>query len=185
VITRFELLVIVRNQVRDRALVRRALALEAVLRGLARAAGADEALWGLAGLGADIDVRLAAGNPARRGLVAAEILATEGVPEEATSALAARLAGAPDTLAPLARALVLGETLVALALADLDDAESGMTLAALEPAQLAHRLARAARRGDAAALRALACADHLGLGVDAAAAAAHAGLVEARQDLGL
>src|SRR6185503_18690153 len=60
---------------------------------LARETGADPALWGLAGLGAGIDGKLAAGNPERRGVMAEELLLTEGVPAEAAAAARASRAG--------------------------------------------------------------------------------------------
>ena len=197
-LSRFELFVILRNQVRDRALVRRALALEAVCAALARLVGArapwnadadadadadvdvaaDAELWGLAGLGADIDVVLTAGNPARRGLVAEEILATEGLPPEAARAARDRFQLEPAAMSALARALVVADALVAIALAAEEP------LDALEPVHLARRLGKAARRGEDSAERALSCLEGLGLDLDAAAAAAVAALRAAREDLG-
>ena len=111
-LSRFELFIVVRNQVRDRTLVDRALAVEAEMERLATLLGHDAELWGLCGLGADIDVRLTAQHPERRGVVAEELLLAEGAPAEIAAAARARHEGAPERMAPLARALVLAEALV-------------------------------------------------------------------------
>jgi predicted hydrolase (HD superfamily) len=177
-LSRFELFVILRNQVRDKALARRALAVEAVCAALARLVGGDAVLWGLVGLGADIDVVLTAGNPARRGLVAAEILVTEGLPAEAARAASERFELEPAAMSPLARALVVADALVQVVFA------AEVALEELEPAYLAHRIAKAARRGEDSAERALACLDLLGADLEAAAAAAMAALRAASEDLG-
>jgi predicted hydrolase (HD superfamily) len=108
-LSRFELLMVVRNQLRDRALVDRALAVEAAMERLAAALGADPTLWGLAGLGADIDVRLTAHHPERLGLVAEELLLAEGAPAEVAAAARARHEAPPERMPPLARALVVAE----------------------------------------------------------------------------
>ena len=120
---RFELFLALRNQVADRGRVKRALAVEAVMEELATALGHDPGLWGLAGLGADIDVELTAQNPDRRGGVAEELLLTEGVP--AAAAAAARLFrdGAVTGLPPLVQGLVVADAAVDIVagLAGLDE----------------------------------------------------------------
>jgi predicted hydrolase (HD superfamily) len=180
-IGRLELFIVLRAQLADRALVRRALAVEAVMEELARAAGADVALWGLAGLGCDIDVTLTAHNLERRGAVAEELLRAEGVPAEA--AAAARLMRAPDvdTLPPLARALVVARLLVELAARELS--EPGTRLDDLADGRLAHRWRRLAKRDDPEALRALAAVHPLT--PERAAEAALAGHLRVREDLNL
>ena len=106
-LSRFDLLIVLRNQVRDRGLVQRALAVEAVMEELAGALGHDPALWGLAGLGADIDVRMTAQHPERRGVVAEELLLAEGAPAEVAAAARARHQSPPGQMTTLARALVV------------------------------------------------------------------------------
>ena len=176
-ISRFELYVVLRAQLRDKALLRRALAKEAVCAALAAAVGADAELWGLSGLGADIDAVLTAENPQRRGAVAEELLRAEGAPADAAAAARTCRADAPELLSPLARGLVVADALVDAFIGTeekLDD---------LTPAHLALPLAKAARRGDASAERALVCLGLLGLDVDRAAAAALEGLRGAAGDL--
>jgi len=136
---------------------------------LARLHGGDEAIWGLAGLGADLDATLTAGNPGGRGPVIEELLLTEGLPPEVAAAARARHEGEPETLLPLARGLVVASTLV--------DAALALGLDGLTPAHLAGRLSRDER--------ALACQRLLGLDLDATAAVALAGLVDVREDLRL
>jgi len=176
-ISRFELFVVLRAQVRDRALLRRALAKEAVCGALAATVGADAELWALAGLGADIDAVLTAENPQRRGAVAEELLRAEGVPADAAAAARTSRCDAPELLSPLARGLVVADVLVDFFLA------SEETLEELEPAHFAMPLAKAARRGDPNAERALVCLGLLGLDVDRAAALALEGLRAAAEDL--
>jgi predicted hydrolase (HD superfamily) len=181
-IGRLDLFIVLRNQLADRGLVRRAIAVEAVMEELARAVGADAALWGLAGLGADIDARLAERNPERRGEVAEELLLTEGVPAEAAAAARRFRRGEVGELGPIARGLVAASWLVDRIAVELD--EPGASLDGLEPRALEHRLRRAARREDAAAVRALACLEALALEPARAAEVAVAAHVRVREDLG-
>lgn len=106
---RFELLLALRNQVADRARVRRALVVEATMEELAAELGGDAAVWGLAGLGADIDVMLCAENPERRGVVAEEILLVEGVPAEAAAAVRMFRTAAITAMPSIALALVVAD----------------------------------------------------------------------------
>jgi predicted hydrolase (HD superfamily) len=55
-------------------LIRHSLAAEAVLRGIAVRRGEDADLWGIAGLLHDLDYESTAEDPARHGLVSAEML---------------------------------------------------------------------------------------------------------------
>jgi predicted hydrolase (HD superfamily) len=150
VVNRFDLFLVVRNQLGDRALVRRSLAVEAVMEALARACGGDAELWGLIGLGADIDAALVARNPERRGEVAAQLLRTEGLPAEAVQAVRTFRAGRIADLPPLALALVAASAMVAHLEEDGPDAR-----------MLEHRL----RRGEERPREALAA---LGLDLPAA-----------------
>jgi predicted hydrolase (HD superfamily) len=179
---RFDLFVVLRNQVRDKRLVRRALAVEAVMEELAKAAGADAERWGLAGLGADIDAALCARAPERLGKVASELLLAEGAPADVAAAAATRRAGDPAELAPMAAALCAADALVGEIHAQLEDGG----LDGVQPAAVAHRLRRAVeRRGDEAAKRVLACLERAGVPLELAAEAAVAGMVRVREDLGL
>jgi uncharacterized protein len=124
-LTRFELTIVVRTQLRERALVDRAFAVEAAMEALAARLGQDPELWALAGLGADIDVRLTAHRPDRRGAVAEEILLTEGAPAEVAAAARLRHQASPETMTMLARALVV-------AVAEVDGSEDARTAACRE-----------------------------------------------------
>ncbi len=148
VLGRFELMLVLRNQVGDRALVRRSLAVEAVMEELAGALGHDAVLWGLCGLGADIDAELTAGNPDRRGGVAEELLLTEGAPAEVAAAARLQHGGAVAGMPPLARGLVAAGALVDI-ISELPPDER-------EARTVAFALAKRGRRGDARPLQALA-----------------------------
>lgn len=182
-LTRFELFVILRNQVRDRRQVRRSLAVEAVLEEWAPAAGADVETWRLAGLGAGIDAELCEDNPSRRGEVAEELLLTEGASPEVAAAARERLRLRPEEMSPLAAAVAAAEAFVDDVYAAI---ELGDPLDAIEGFVLARRLVRAAEvRGDEEAIRALACLGRTGLTPERAAELAVAALKRIREDLKL
>ncbi len=63
-------------------LINHSLAVEAVMRRLARHFGEDEELWGLAGLLHDIDYDRTKDDPEKHSLIGAEILQEKGLPEE-------------------------------------------------------------------------------------------------------
>jgi predicted hydrolase (HD superfamily) len=183
-LTRFELMVILRNQVSDRKVVRRSLAVEATLEEWAAELGADATTWAMAGLGANIDAELlAAGDEGRRGEVAEELLLTEGASAEVAAAARQRLAADVDAMPVLAAAVAAAEAIVdeihaALALGD--------GLDGLEPFAVAHRLGRlASKRGDEQAIRTLALLERVGIAPERAAALALAGLQRIREDLRL
>jgi putative nucleotidyltransferase with HDIG domain len=73
---------------------RHMLATEAIMRALAARLGADPDVWGLAGLGHDLDSEETEGDFERHGSVAADALRRLGLPEEAAHAVAAHN---PDT----------------------------------------------------------------------------------------
>jgi predicted hydrolase (HD superfamily) len=183
VLSRFELFVIVRNQVDDRRRLRRSLAIEATMEELAARAGEDAAIWGLAGLGADVDCQLCEHNPAKRGHTAAELLAAEGAPEEVAAAARDRLHRPAGEMSRLAAALFAAEAIV-------DDVygaiEAGDPLDSLEAMAVSRRLGRAAeRRGDEEAKKALECLARVGIAVDDAAELAIAAMKRVREDLRL
>jgi len=76
--TRDEALALLREFNRSASLLNHALAVEAVMRRMARSAGADEDTWGLAGLLHDLDYESFPEQHCRK---AAEILAERGWPE--------------------------------------------------------------------------------------------------------
>lgn len=146
-LTRFELFVILRNQVADRGRVRRSLAHEAGMEALARLVGADATTWGMVGLGAGIDADLTASNPARRGEVAGELLRTEGAAPGIGEAVRARVQDEPERMPVAAAAMVVVEAIVDLAWEEesLDDVDGRV---------IGHRLRRAGGRVAACAARA-------------------------------
>jgi hypothetical protein len=89
VIMREDVLTALRQRVANEQLRRHMLATEAIMRGLALRLGEDPDLWGLAGLGHDLDVEDTEGDFTRHGAVAAEALRELGMPEAAVHAVAA------------------------------------------------------------------------------------------------
>jgi putative nucleotidyltransferase with HDIG domain len=79
----------VTERVTNENLRRHMLATEAIMRGLAVRLGEDPDVWGLAGLGHDLDDELTADDFTRHGDVAAAVLRELGLPEEAAHAVAA------------------------------------------------------------------------------------------------
>jgi len=84
----------VEARVANENLRRHMLATEAIMRALARRLGEDPDVWGLAGLGHDLDAEETEGDFARHGAVAAERLRVLGLPAAAVHAVAAHN---PDT----------------------------------------------------------------------------------------
>lgn len=80
---------LMRERVRTRNLQNHCLAVEAVMRELARYLGEDEELWGLAGLLHDIDYEETKDDPARHSLVGSAFLAELGLPPEVVYAVKA------------------------------------------------------------------------------------------------
>ncbi len=87
-ITREEALELLRAHVSDEKLIKHMLAVEAIMRALARRLGEDEELWGLTGLLHDLDYEETKDDFSRHGLRSAEML--EGkLPEEGLHAIRA------------------------------------------------------------------------------------------------
>lgn len=150
---------------------------------LAARAGADATIWGLAGLGADVDGQLCEHNPDRRGRTAEELLLTEGAPPEVAAAARERLHLGPAEMSPLAAGLCAAEALV-------DDVygtiEAGDPLDSIEALAVARRIARAAeQKGDPEAKRALECLARVGVSLDDAAELTLAAMNRVREDLRL
>ncbi len=85
--TRDQALEFMRAKLTNRNLQKHTLAVEAIMRRLARHFGADEDLWGLAGLLHDIDYESTKGDPARHSLEAADELAGMGLPADVVRAV--------------------------------------------------------------------------------------------------
>ena len=87
-LTREEALSLVKKNVKKRNIVFHMIAVEAVMRGLARYFGEDEDLWGLTGLLHDIDYEKIGGDWEKHGVLAGEIL-KDMVSEEVKRAIKA------------------------------------------------------------------------------------------------
>jgi uncharacterized protein len=79
----------VEARVANENLRRHMLATEAIMRALAVRFGEDPEVWGLVGLGHDLDSEETEGDTTRHGAVAAEALRGLGLPEDAAHAVAA------------------------------------------------------------------------------------------------
>lgn len=87
-ITREEALNLLKKYVKNDKIIKHCLAVEAIMRGLARELGEDEELWGLVGLLHDIDYELTGKDLSKHGLKSMEIV--EGkLPREAIEAIGA------------------------------------------------------------------------------------------------
>jgi len=86
-LTRDESLAFLKEHVKNGNMLKHCLASEAVLRALARKLGADEELWGLAGLLHDIDVELTGADLSVHGMKAHEMLLAKGYPPELAGAV--------------------------------------------------------------------------------------------------
>lgn len=116
-LSREDALRLVREYVKNDRLVKHMLAVEAIMRALARRLGEDEELWGLTGLVHDIDYELTKDNPDRHGLVSVEILKGK-VPDETLNAIRAhnpRIGRAPETA--MEKALVASDAISGLLIA--------------------------------------------------------------------
>jgi predicted hydrolase (HD superfamily) len=134
--TRFEAFLLLRRRVRDRGLVKRCLAVEAVLEELAPRFGGDVATWGLAGLLHEVDAEFTENNPKSKGTVAADIVRSDGGPAEVVRALKGFRGPGPHA-DPLTRALAAA---VPAAMIVLDLATSREALENLGSVELASAL---------------------------------------------
>ncbi|MCL6612594.1 MAG: HDIG domain-containing protein [Peptococcaceae bacterium] len=87
--TRQEALDLLKENLENRNLFKHSLAVEAVMRELARHFGEDEEAWGLAGLLHDIDYDRTKDDPDRHSLEGARLLEEKGLPEEIVYAVKA------------------------------------------------------------------------------------------------
>jgi uncharacterized protein len=86
-LSREEALALAKKYITDRRLVRHVLAVEAVMKALARKLGREEERWGLAGLLHDIDIELVDRDFTIHGSQAAGILSEHGIDEEIIDAI--------------------------------------------------------------------------------------------------
>lgn len=84
---REEALEFVRSKVKNDRLIKHMLAVEAVMRALAKRLGEDVGIWGLAGLVHDLDYDETVKDPERHGKVGAAYLREMGVAEHITRAV--------------------------------------------------------------------------------------------------
>ena len=87
--TREEAYELAKSRLKNRNLFKHVLAVEAVMRALARHFGEDEERWGLAGLLHDLDYEETKDDPERHTLVTAELLQNYDVDEEIVHAIKA------------------------------------------------------------------------------------------------
>ncbi|MCD6443103.1 MAG: HD domain-containing protein [Thermotogae bacterium] len=86
---REEALALVKKHVKNKNLVKHMIAVEAVMRELARRLNEDERIWGLAGLLHDIDYDLTYDKPEKHSIVAMDILKDYNLPKEILDAILA------------------------------------------------------------------------------------------------
>ncbi len=113
---RQEVLRIVESQVSNERLRKHMLAVEAVMRALARRLGKDEEKWALAGLVHDIDYDITSGDPESHGRKGAEYLRQLGFDEEITHAVESH-AGHIDRISEMEKALYATDPLTGLIVA--------------------------------------------------------------------
>ena len=116
-ITRDEALKLIRSKVKNEKLIKHMLAVEAIMRALAKRFGEDEEIWGLTGLLHDLDYEETRNDFSKHGIVSAKYLKGK-VPEEILEAIRAHneLTGyKPSSL--LAKALIVADQLSGLIIA--------------------------------------------------------------------
>ena len=115
---REEALKLIKENVKRRNIVYHMLAVEAIMRALARNLNGDEELWGLTGLLHDLDFDKTMENPERHGLLTAEMLRGK-VPREVLRAIIAhnyeRTGVKPET--PMEKALIASDAISGLIIA--------------------------------------------------------------------
>jgi putative nucleotidyltransferase with HDIG domain len=80
---------LVHKNLSKRNLIKHTLAVEAIMRAMARRFGADEEVWGLAGLLHDLDYEQTGASPERHGRMTLEMIEGLDVPKEARDAILA------------------------------------------------------------------------------------------------
>ncbi len=96
-ISRDEAVALVEEHMTKNNLVKHVLAVEAIMRALARRFNEDEAVWGLAGLLHDLDYEKTSDAPERHGHITVEILGEHDVPADIRRAVLAHAGHADRT----------------------------------------------------------------------------------------
>ncbi|UCH79233.1 MAG: HDIG domain-containing protein [Candidatus Coatesbacteria bacterium] len=107
---------LVQEHVSNRNIVKHMLAVEAVMRALARRLGEEEEGWGLAGLLHDLDYDRTRDDPPRHGPTTVEMLAGADVPAAVTDAILAHNRHKPAS-APIETALLAADPVTGLIVA--------------------------------------------------------------------
>lgn len=175
---------LMQQQLGNRNLQKHTLAVEAIMRRLARHFGEDEEQWGLAGLLHDIDYEETKGDPARHSMVGADRLAELGLGRDVVDAVRSHNGqhGLPrETM--LAKALYAADPLSGLIVAAALVSPQ-KKLAAIDAAFVMNRFGEKAfaRGADRATIRS--CAE-LGLELEEFVAIGLAAMQDIAGDLGL
>jgi putative nucleotidyltransferase with HDIG domain len=104
VLSRDEAVTLVNEHLTKKNLVKHVLAVEAIMRALARRFEEDETVWGLTGLLHDLDYEQTSDAPERHGYITVEILGAYDVPDEVRRAVLAH-AGHVDRTSLLDKAI--------------------------------------------------------------------------------
>ena len=113
---REEALKLVKKYVKNKNLVKHMLAVEAVMKALARRLGEDEELWGLAGLLHDVDYDMTYDKPEKHSIVAMDILKDYNLPEELLNAILAH-SGKKEIETKIERAIYAADPITGLIVA--------------------------------------------------------------------
>ena len=144
---RFDAFLLLRRRVRDRELVKRCLAVEALLEDLAMRLEGRSEEWGLAGLLHEVDCEFTESNPGSKGTVAADIVRSDGGPAQVVRALMDFRRPGPHE-DPLTRALsaAVPAAMIVLDLVtcrkEVELLESGELMAALDDPSVAPEASR-------------------------------------------
>lgn len=104
------------KNIKNQKMIAHCLASEAVLRALAKRFNEDEDAWGIAGLLHDIDVEFTEGDSMRHGPEGADLLKTEGLPDDVIDAILMHneMATGKQRETLFQHALAAGETITGL-----------------------------------------------------------------------
>ncbi len=87
--SRSQALILLKQYLKNEKLIKHCIAVEAIMRNLAKALGEDEELWALTGLLHDIDYELAKGDMEKHGVISTENILRNKLPKEALEAIRA------------------------------------------------------------------------------------------------
>ena len=148
-ISRERALELLNEHLKSENLFKHSLAVEAVMRALARRLGQDEELWGMAGLLHDLDYDYTKNEPERHCLKTLEILEGEDVPQEMLNAILAHC-GKKERETLMEKAIYAADPvtgfIVAAALVRPDKKLEGLTLKSLKKRFKEKAFARGANR---------------------------------------